>query len=207
MKAVFVAGLAGVLVGAGLVTLTARAPAAPPAPPRPVAERAARGGAAPVPPGWDVRYLSRLAAVEAKVAGMETTAPHDSAAPQPTPQLTDRARDIEEQYREELAILERNLQQHASEAVDATWAPGQSASIRDELTAIVPKEHAFKVDDIDCRSRTCVAQLVYDTPDDALQGRAAIHDALVNGCHGISATLTPPTSPGPYRTSLIYTCR
>jgi hypothetical protein len=103
--------------------------------------------------------------------------------------------------------LRQELTSHATEPFDATWAPELSKSIHDELVAIVPAEHGFKVDNVDCRSKTCVADLVYDTPDDALEGRGVLGQAHVEGCHGFRATLEPPTSAGPYHTSIVYTCR
>jgi hypothetical protein len=205
MKAAFFAGLAGVLVGAGVITLGGRPPGAT----KPALAQSASAPAVPahVPASWDPRYLGRLAAVEARVAGLEATSPALQPQAAPSSPATDRARELEEHYQADLTLLRQELTSHATEPFDATWAPELTQSIHDELVAIVPAEHGFKVDNVDCRSKTCVADLVYDSPDDALAGRGMLGQAHVEGCRGFRATLEPPTSAATYRTSIIYTCR
>jgi len=204
MKGTFAAGVAGVVVGAGLVLLTSRAIPGP----RPAAAApAAPGGpaaAARVPSGWDARYLARLSTLEGKVDELAAKPPAERAAASDD---DPRAKDLADQYQRSLEALEQTLRQHDAEPIDGSWAPAQAASMRTELTALTPTEHAFKVEGVDCRDKTCVAELLYDTPDDALEGRGAIREARLKGCHGMESTLAPPTAPGPYRTRLIYDCR
>jgi hypothetical protein len=202
MKATFVAGVAGVLVGAGLVTLTSRPVVATRAAehePQPAAPSQLAIG---VPPGWDTRYLARLSAVEDKVAALQTPGERPEAR-----EPNARHEELAQQYQKGLALLEESLRQHADEAFDTPWAPAQAESMRGQLAAIAPREHAFEVEAVDCRSKTCVADLLYPTPDDALEGRGAVQDAFVTGCSGMVSVLEPPAGPGPYRTKLLYTCR
>lgn len=72
-------------------------------------------------------------------------------------------------------------------------------SIRDEPAALAVGEHAFHAAGVDCRDKTCVADLLYDSPADALADRGAVSGFLVRGCRGISATLEPPTRASPHQ--------
>jgi hypothetical protein len=213
-RAIFAAGAGGVVFGAFLVIVTAGPLSRPPAPP---ARASDEGGPPPVsrlPPGWDPRFSSRLAAVERRLADLDV-APDAAAATTGAPNargvaedLDDqREQEVDQQYQRDLARQRQLVEAHAAEPVDPAWAQEQTASIRAELQRALTGEHAFAVSDVDCRDKTCLARLVYPSPDDALAGRGQLAQVLVRGCHGLSSALEPPTGAGPYTTTLIYTCR
>jgi hypothetical protein len=147
--------------------------------------------------------------VEAHVAELSASASSRPAAERPpteAPAAPDK-RDPKAEYEREIAAQRQALQEHDREVLDENWARAQSGAMRDQLSSITPLNQHFQVANVDCRSKTCIVQLVSATPDDALEYRGDIHHALPMGCHGMSSSLEPPTAPGPYKTTLIYTCR
>jgi hypothetical protein len=159
--------------------------AAPPAP------------AAIVPPGWQPRFVA---------AAPNATSPAPPAAPATPPrnQPDDKAGEREQHYAQELDHRENELANHDNESVDRAWADGEAETIRHALAA---GERSFAVKSVDCRTKTCVAELTYSSPSEAVAGQATLASVGPRGCHGMLSTLTPPSSEGAYDATVIYYCR
>ncbi|HKO50671.1 MAG TPA: hypothetical protein VJV79_23285 [Polyangiaceae bacterium] len=212
MRAVFFAGTAGVIAGAVLVTfLSSRdlpVPAPAPAPQRLTAEmRPVDPIGIAVPPGWDPRFLARISTLETRVAELAVSGNSRPAEEPPLAQEPAPRPEPEARYARDIALEQQALQEHRREALDENWARAQSGSMRDQFAALTSINQHFQVADVDCRSKTCIVQLVYPTPDEALERRDDLRQMLVMGCHGMSSALAPPTAPGPYKSTLVYTCR
>jgi hypothetical protein len=215
MRIVVVAGAAGSLFGAVAAIAVTKLGSPPQSPVVP--ERASVSVAPPVriPSSWDVRFLSRISDVEARLGTLESAAPAKSVdvAPESPPhsdesdQKAARKAEVDEQYRLDLEIQNKKLHDHNQEAVDNGWSRSQGEAIAHTFAAAIDAEHPLRVGRVDCRTTTCVAELVYRSPDDALADRSVLTRTAVAGCHGLSSALTPPTGPGEYTTTVIYDCR
>jgi hypothetical protein len=187
------AGALGALLAGGLFS-----PREPEHHARRAAPPAAAAPAGIVPPGWDPRFVAAVAPPRAPAP-----APTSAAAPSPSAP-DDKERGREEHYAQELEHRENELAGHDSESVDRAWADGEATTIRQ---ALVAGERSFVVKSVDCRTKTCVAQLTYPSPTDAVAGQAALATVGPAGCHGMFSTLTPPTSEGSYDATVVYYCR
>jgi hypothetical protein len=150
-----------------------------------------------------------LSVLETKVAEVAaaTAARPSSADPPGGVMANERQQDAQRQYELDLLHQRQVIAQHETEPSDPGWARVQAAAIHDVLAAAIDRARPFQIDSVDCRNKTCVARLIYETPDDALEHRGKIGKALVEGCNGISSSLEPPTSPGLYDVKVIYYCR
>jgi hypothetical protein len=190
-------GLASGALGAALMGRlsgsheTARAPAR--------VQRAAAQDPVITPPGWDPRFLSRLPPPAAPPAAPAPAAPAAEHA------VADKEREREQHYRDELEHRESELANHDAEALDHAWADSEGATVRDALSSV--GNGVYTVKSVDCRSKTCVAELTYPSPAQAVARHAVIGNAAPAGCHGMFSALTPPTSDGLYDTTVIYYCR
>lgn len=204
-------GLGAGALGA-LLTSSRLSKAPPPSPVSVAAERPA----APlpvIPPGWNLALVSRLSHVEEQLDQLHRAgdaSPSASAAPAAADADQDPVQSHEQeraaQYEAELAFREDALAKHAGEANDAAWAGPLSASMRDSLTNGF--DGVARTTSVDCRSQTCIATLTFPTPSDALISlRQSSAKLSVQGCTSVAAVPTPPTSPGPYDLTVIYTCR
>jgi hypothetical protein len=110
-------------------------------------------------------------------------------------------------FERDLAIQDQKLSDHAREARDDVWAIAQTAEFTHALAPlIVPGVSSLK--DVDCRSKSCVVQVTYESPSEAIARRGDWNGrAAVKGCNGYSSALQPPTSNGPYDVVFIYNCR
>jgi hypothetical protein len=192
------AGLAGAMYGAHLsASKVAPPPHEEPTPPQRPSPVSA------VPPGWNRAFLSRLGALETKVERVE----HDVARAAAAPVDEEREAALEDHYRASLVELEGELRQHAREPVDSTWATAANAEISRTLGENVDAKYPFEVVSVDCRTQTCVAQVRYRTPDDAVSNQQELLRIHPASCHGLRTTLVPPTSASNYETPVIYYCR
>ncbi len=165
---------------------------------------------APVPPpGWDPRFLTRFAALEADVARL--AAALDGGAPAADEHARKDALrgdpDVRiEHYVRDLGVLEKKLTEHRQEARDPEWARGEEATLTKGFAAR-PDAAKRTVTSVECRSRTCVVNLRFASPDDAVEQMREVSSVYVEGCSGIITTLPPPTGPGAYEAAILYTCR
>jgi hypothetical protein len=210
MRVVIVAGVAGSLFGAVAAIAVTRLGSPPPLP---VVPERASGSVAPpirIPSSWDKSFLSRISDVEARLGTLESAAPVASESPPPDDEQDWKAVrkvEVEEQYRRDLEVQEQKLYEHSQEVIDTGWARSQSEVIARTFEAAIDAGHPLRVGRIGCRTSTCVAELVYASPDDALADREVLTRAAVMGCRGLSSALIPPTGPGEYTTTVIYDCR
>jgi hypothetical protein len=188
-------GALGALAVAGLSSAREHAPHA---------ERAAPLAPPPsgiVPPGWNPLFVAAAAHAEAPPP---PSAPAPPATGPARGEPDEKERGRQEHYAQELEYRENELASHDSESVDGAWAHGETATIRQTLSA---GERSFVVKSVDCRTRTCVAELTYPTPSEAVNGQASLATSIPAGCHGMLSTLTPPTDAGPYDATVVYYCR
>jgi hypothetical protein len=114
------------------------------------------------------------------------------------------------QYQKELEYRTRSLADHDSEPLDSAWAGTESDQIKRDFAVKTSKASAKSVElkAVDCRSKTCAAQLSFPTPTDGLgfiqRGPGAL---AVLGCNGYSSIPPPPTGEGRYELTVLYTCR
>jgi hypothetical protein len=166
-------------------------------------------GSARLPPGWDPRFAERLARVEQQVA-QSAVQTRPAVAPEgepPREPQDDREQLRSEQYQQELTDLRQALDEHAREPFDSSWAPDQERSIDQAFAKQVDSKAGAKLENVDCRSKTCVAKVSFPTPDDAVMHLVALSDASAPGCGGLSITLEPPSAPGRYQIKAVYHCR
>jgi hypothetical protein len=97
---------------------------------------------------------------------------------------------------------------HARETLDPVWAGATGAGIDEGLRAAAG-DGAFTVVGVDCRERTCVAELEWpDFATAAARWPEALHAPVRASC-ATGVLLDPPAdgaAAGPYRASVIYEC-
>lgn len=124
------------------------------------------------------------------------TSPAPAPAPPPVPTADP------ERRRAEFAL---ELQRHAHEAADPAWA----ATLVPELArglAAGGEGGGYLVHDIDCRARTCLAELEWSDQEAAVEGyRAALTAQFGRPCR-TKIVLPEAAGPGPYRATLLLTC-
>ena len=162
-------------------------------PPAPAAVQVRTPPAAPiVPPGWDRRTVVHVTDVEAKA---DTPAAPEGPSEREAERLA--------HYQRELETRQTQLSDHAREPVDPAWASTSSDQLRAaaEQLGVTPR-------DIDCRSKTCVATLAFDSPSTAL---GFLHgkdmSSLITGFASMTSTPTPPTSDGDYDLTVVLARR
>jgi hypothetical protein len=213
VRAWIAASISGALAGAVVATIAGRilAPA-----PKPTAASGPRVVDAPVmvPSSWDTRFLPRLEAVESKVALLSAGRPNTDASDGEHSTDTkvagdngERAAALEQQYELDLAHQDHVLFEHQHEPADREWARAQEQEIGRVLSEASDHGGGFRVESVDCRSKTCVAEITYPSPGDALSKRNNLSSISAKGCHGMSSALERPTSAGAYTARIIYYCR
>jgi hypothetical protein len=173
----------------------------PDAPPR-VTEVSAREppGARIVPPGWDRRYVDRLSALEDRVQALGTTERAGAAEAGGGPA---RGQDREARYRRELEYQRTRVAGHAGEAIDPAWSRTQTDALRGELAPMLARGELV-AENVDCRSKTCVATLTFPSPSDALTFLASPSlRTLGRELRGLTATPAPPSSAGLYELTIV----
>jgi len=212
MRALFVTAALGAAFGAAIAisVTTLRSPRERATPPPPAAVTTP----VVIPSSWDRRFLTRLSEVESRLQdlekkppSMEKGEPAPPRPPDPSEASTARTREIEQQYLDDLERQATKLSEHNQEPLDETWARPQGELITRAFNAAVTPEHPLQVRRVDCKKATCVAELVYPSPTDAVADRDVLTRTFIAGCHGLSSALNPPTGPGEYSTTIIYNCR
>lgn len=163
-----------------------------------------------VPPGWDATLTDRVAALEHRLDRPQRS---DDRPPDPSSQSqpgSDREAERVAQYQKELEYRTRSLADHDGEPLDSAWAGTESDQIRRDFARKTSNAGARSVElkAVDCRSKTCTAELSFPTPVAGLgfiqQGPATL---AVPGCNGFSSVPPPPTGDGRYEVTVLYTCR
>jgi hypothetical protein len=90
-------------------------------------------------------------------------APEETRAAPPPPDPADR----EEQNRKDLNAFKGHIQEHRSAPVDSGWSPAASKSLGAELSAIAPQEGAGRVQEVDCRTDSCLASIEFPSYEKA----------------------------------------
>jgi hypothetical protein len=130
------------------------------------------------------------------------TPPHLVAAPPPAPSSAVPAADPERRQ----ADFAQKLESHAHEAADPAWAAALVPDLERGLVA-GGSDGGYSLHGIDCRARTCLAELEWSDYGAAVEG---YHTALTADLGHFCATeiVLPRTAgSGPYRATLHVTCR
>jgi len=171
--------------------------------PTPIAAAATREpSTAPiVPPGWDNRYLGRLAALEDRMRDL------DGGATRPEPSApaasSERAQHRAQLYQKELDHQRSRVDAHATEAIDPGWSRTQTDQLVAGLDAMIARRELV-AERVDCRSKTCVATLTFPSPADALGFLASpALRVLGRDLHGLTSTPAPPSHAGAYDLTIV----
>ncbi|MDI1476719.1 hypothetical protein [Polyangium sp. y55x31] len=192
--------LVGIVAGVCSSLLLARpaAPAASKDAPAPQAELPAKRpeGPAPAAPQAPLGPVTaRLSALEERVDSLAPTkAPADPA-------------EREEQRRRFEAIVDSMLDRHEQAPVDPAWSRTTNAALRPALDRLVQENaDGTAVEDLDCRTNSCVATLSFASHAAAQQGI----DRYVTNFYGVNCVRTakldePPEDPTtPVRAQVVF---
>jgi hypothetical protein len=109
---------------------------------------------------------------------------------------------LAEHYQDELETRAQHLDLHAREPIDGAWARSQEQTLVGGLAAL------GEVRQVDCRSQTCAATLVFADQASALRTlRESSVKMAIEGCHGYTSVPTPAQGDGPYELIVLYQCR
>jgi hypothetical protein len=146
-----------------------------------------------VPPGWDVRYFHRVNELAARVDAIE-------ARTEPAAPLTEREQGRSEHYRRELETQEARVADHQREELDPSWATTGAERVRATADAL-----GLVLRTIDCRSKSCVANLRFSTPAAGLEFlRSREVSQLGRGFSGLTSTPIPPTATSDYDLTIVF---
>jgi hypothetical protein len=96
---------------------------------------------------------------------------------------------------------------HAREPRDARWARSKADSLRGNLEKVHDRAH-FQIDDVDCRSETCVATLSFESYTAAQAGwQQALVLSADPECSREIALDPPSNSAGRFPATLVYDCK
>jgi hypothetical protein len=130
------------------------------------------------------------------------TPPRLVVAPAPAPTSSVPAADPERRQAE----FALKLENHAREAADPAWAATLVPDLERGLGA-GGSDGGYSLHGIDCRARTCLAELEWSDYDAAVEGyRAALTADLGRSC-ATEIVLPRAAGSGPYRATLHLTCR
>lgn len=160
-----------------------------------------------IPPGWNLKFASRLSDVEEKLDALDAL---DTAVPEPSEDLEEsaeltREEERAEHYQQELDFRDQKLTEHEQEPLDAAWATPQMDTMQRTLDQAF--QDTAETTSVDCRSATCTATLTFPAPSDALAAISRNDSFDTPGCSGMIAIPTPPEGEGPYELTLWYNCR
>ncbi len=158
------------------------------------------------PPGWDPRLVARVSHIEQQLVDSHANAVEKGPETTSVGEPSSREQERVEHYQRELEHRQERLWAHEKESIDVSWAAPQARSIEDALAPALRVKDA-RVDNVDCRSATCVATLSFPSPEAALRALSQGSELASAGCPGLSAVPTPPTAEGRYALTLIYACR
>lgn len=179
-----------VLAAAVIISFALRTPAESPAEPsqHPSAQPALQAQPAP----HDDATAARLLALERRV--MELSArPTPAPAPVPAPQAQPtpaREPDMDPlppdpKAQEEMVhvAFEQQVEASMRDPVDAAWANTAGRTLHDELQSLRGNDERYKIVRVDCRTRTCLAELDFTNFADARSqlGRLVVETNL-EGC-------------------------
>lgn len=101
---------------------------------------------------------------------------------------------------------EASLKAHAEESVDPAWAPAEAEILREGLLKSAA-DGAYRVVDVDCRSRSCTAVVEFGSHTAAEQDwKRLLYTPLESHC-GSSVWIGDPDESIPYRTTVVFDCK
>lgn len=189
LRLVLVALAASVLVAALVLSLALRSSSESPAEstPQPSAQPAQLAQAP-----HDDATAARLLALERRVTELANR-PAPASAPVPAPQAQPaptREPDMDPlppdpKAQEELVhvAFEQQVEASLRDPVDGAWANTAGRTLQDELKSLRGNDERYRIVRVDCRTRTCLAELDFNTFSDARSqlGRIVVNTNL-EGC-------------------------
>jgi hypothetical protein len=98
------------------------------------------------------------------------------------------------------------IARHEAEPLDREWSQSAAHTIRKDLTALGKGNH-FRISEVDCRTHSCVATLVWSDYDTAIREWQPIITHSYGVPCGTSIYLAEPADRKlPYRADAIYSC-
>jgi hypothetical protein len=95
---------------------------------------------------------------------------------------------------------------HWQEPQDAAWASSATQAISDAMTERCKNLNA-RVDQIDCRTNTCVATVLYSSYAEAIGSKMAMAQPILQEHCGANVADPPPTNfDAPYSATIVFTC-
>jgi len=155
--------------------------------------------------------ISRASAAHVAVLSAISPRPSSDAieAPAKQPQSEQTAETPRDSAKELVAVRERHrsaLAQHAREPPDPSWAHEMSSLIGRGLAAAAA-DGGFKILGVDCRSRTCVASVDWNSASAAYSKWPAVVRGSYGPC-GVEVVLDEPGSAkARFETKLLLFCR
>jgi hypothetical protein len=112
---------------------------------------------------------------------------------------------LEEQGAAHVAEHEASLNAHNQEPRDRTWAPAAEASLLAGLNAL--PELGGRTTQVDCRSKTCTAQVEWSNYAAALAGYPQVlHANLQTNCSKSTVLPEPQDREQPYKAAFVFDC-
>jgi hypothetical protein len=99
--------------------------------------------------------------------------------------------------------VEDSLAEHEAEPLDGPWATSTAGLFRQDLQKL-EESQSFRLDSLDCRSRTCVARLSWRSVEQASAGwREVLHQTYSANC-AKSVVLSDDVDPSGEQRALVY---
>jgi hypothetical protein len=129
-------------------------------------------------------------------ASLSIGAPSAASAGTAEPGASPRPRSSAEFRQHELEEHEAAIERHAKEPRDQDWATGMESRVREALDKLADK-HELRLRGVDCRTRTCTADLVWPSPRSAENNLMAVVTGSAEAIQCLRRiTLPEPTKPG-----------
>jgi hypothetical protein len=125
----------------------------------------------------------------------------DVGQPRPTPSPS-----REEQWHETVRQHDDSIATHWQEPMDGAWARKAQSSFKDELSALQSDGH-FRLENVDCRSRSCIADVRFDNYFQAsTQWQRIVHARYTEPCSKEVVNDAPTDPAAPYKTTVVFDC-
>jgi hypothetical protein len=96
---------------------------------------------------------------------------------------------------------------HRLEAVDSQWAPATTRAFSQDFAAAKAQGTTFEIDEVDCRTTSCVLTASWATKDEALnQYEYLLHYPMQAGCARQVLVSEQQNAAGRFEASIVYDC-
>jgi hypothetical protein len=150
------------------------------------------------------RMASRLGALESQRAAVEQSA---ATAREPAAEReTERSLDAEERRRQFWEDQRRELAEHESEGIEASWAKPTAEVLAADI-AQIPRLSQGRLLSMDCRTTTCLAKISWPSRAVAsAEYQELLHNAYRANCARSIVVDDEPSADGTTHANLIFNC-